>query len=86
MNQYDSKLVLPDRLYGSGLTRKAENQITGRIFTAVCPFEINTKSLWNVIRDSELTVHGFGCAELRQRYVKEQMTIQSTEGIAKITN
>jgi hypothetical protein len=41
-----------------GLSRKAEKQIAGRIFIAVCPFEINSKSLWNAVTDRELTVNG----------------------------
>jgi hypothetical protein len=50
-----------------GLTPKAEHQIAGRIFVAVCPFEINRKTLWNVIqvKDTELTVHDFVCTGLR---------------------
>jgi len=48
-----------------GLPRKAEKQIAGRIFIAVCPFEINRKSLWNVATDKELTVNGSVCTGLR---------------------
>ena len=57
---------------GGGLTFKVEHQIAGRIFIAVCCFEIYRKNLWNVIKDTELTVRDFVYTGLRLLgYVKE---------------